>query len=288
MAVDLYQRLKKVSDYIHDNLDQELDLNRLAEVACLSPYHWHRLYHGAMGEPVSQTVRRIRLHKAAADLVRTTQPIEKIARAYGYASSASFSRAFRQQYQIPPAQYRSKGQLTAIDLEPKKSHKKERGGSIMYPVEIVQFPGIDTISIKHEGDYMNIGQKFEALYALAASQGILSDQYRGFGIYYHDPNITPPEQLQSRACLAGPGIKQLEETEGFELYTIPASPCVKLTFKGPYNELEQPYSWLYGQWLPQSGRVPGEYPSFEEYLNNPREVAATELITEIYAPLLDA
>lgn len=285
MALDLYQRLKNVSDYIHDNLDQPLDLNRLAEVACLSPYHWHRLYHGVMGEPVSQTVRRIRLHKAAADLVRTQQPIEKIAKAYGYASSASFSRAFRQQYQMPPAQYRAKGLLTHFELQTHKKTNQEHGDITMYPIEIVNFQCLDTISIEHHGDYMNIGQKFEALYALAGSKGILNDQHRGFGIYYQDPSITPLEELYSKACLAGPGIEKLIGTEGFKPHQIPASQCVKLTFIGPYNELEKPYAWLYGQWLPQSGKELGDAPPFEEYLNNPREVAATELITDIYIPL---
>ena len=30
------RRLSKVTTYLHEHLDQELDLNRLAEVACMS------------------------------------------------------------------------------------------------------------------------------------------------------------------------------------------------------------------------------------------------------------
>jgi hypothetical protein len=35
-------RFNRVTAYIYDHLDDDIDLNRLAEIACLSPYHWHR------------------------------------------------------------------------------------------------------------------------------------------------------------------------------------------------------------------------------------------------------
>jgi AraC-like DNA-binding protein len=38
-------RLDRVTNYVFDHLDDTLDLNKLAEVARLSPYHWHRVYH---------------------------------------------------------------------------------------------------------------------------------------------------------------------------------------------------------------------------------------------------
>ena len=44
------ERLGRVTAYIHDHLDEELDLNRLAEVVCLSPHHRHRFYHANHGE----------------------------------------------------------------------------------------------------------------------------------------------------------------------------------------------------------------------------------------------
>jgi AraC-like DNA-binding protein len=46
---DYHERSSRVTTYIYDHLDDELDLNNLAEVACLSPYHWHRVYHAMRG-----------------------------------------------------------------------------------------------------------------------------------------------------------------------------------------------------------------------------------------------
>jgi len=61
-------RLNRVLDHIYDHLDEPLDIDRLAEIACLSPYHWHRIYQAMHGETVASTVRRLRLHRAAGYL----------------------------------------------------------------------------------------------------------------------------------------------------------------------------------------------------------------------------
>jgi AraC family transcriptional regulator len=50
---DYSRRVERVIAHIGDNLDAELDLDDLAEVACFSPCHFHRIYHGLTGETVA-------------------------------------------------------------------------------------------------------------------------------------------------------------------------------------------------------------------------------------------
>jgi AraC-like DNA-binding protein len=64
-------RMQRVTDWLVQHLDQPFDLDRLAELAHFSPYHFHRVYTVVMGEPVAETVRRMRLHRAAVQLVTT-------------------------------------------------------------------------------------------------------------------------------------------------------------------------------------------------------------------------
>lgn len=61
-------RLNRVTAYIYDHLDGALDFQTLAEVAALSPYHWHRIYHAVRGETAVATAKRLRLQRAAVDL----------------------------------------------------------------------------------------------------------------------------------------------------------------------------------------------------------------------------
>ena len=58
------ERIQRVVDYVAGHLDEELDLETLARVGCLSPYHFHRIYRGLLGETVNETVRRLRLRRA--------------------------------------------------------------------------------------------------------------------------------------------------------------------------------------------------------------------------------
>jgi AraC family transcriptional regulator len=59
-------RLDRVAGYIYEHLDEDVRPEHLAEVACLSPYHWHRTYVGMRGETISATMRRLRLLRAGS------------------------------------------------------------------------------------------------------------------------------------------------------------------------------------------------------------------------------
>jgi len=85
-------RLARVLDHIYDHLDEPLDIDRLAGIACLSPYHLHRIYQAMYGETVATTVRRLRLHRAAGFLANGSMPIAEIAERSGYSSLQSFTR----------------------------------------------------------------------------------------------------------------------------------------------------------------------------------------------------
>lgn len=66
---------------------------------------------------------------------------------------------------------------------------------------------------------------------------------------------------------------------------LPQTRVACLLFKGPYAELEVPYRWLYGTWLPASGEEPADIPCFAEYLNDPKALPPSEWLTAVYLPL---
>ncbi len=129
----MLKRLARVVAYIHDHLDEKLDLNRLAEVAC-PLYHWHRIYHGFFGETAAATVRRLRLHRAANELVRGSMPIDGIAERAEYSNVQAFSRAFQASYRMPPAQFRNEG--GAVSFAAISCDKPHSGVTAMHQVDI--------------------------------------------------------------------------------------------------------------------------------------------------------
>jgi transcriptional regulator GlxA family with amidase domain len=72
-------RLERVTAYLHANLESDIGIDELSEVACLSSYHWHRIYTAMSGETVANTLRRLRLQRAADRLANSDMEIAKIA-----------------------------------------------------------------------------------------------------------------------------------------------------------------------------------------------------------------
>jgi AraC family transcriptional regulator len=272
------KRLSRVLNHIYDHLDEPLDIERLAEIACLSPYHWHRIYQAMHGETVATTVRRLRLHRAAGYLANGSMPIAEIAQRSGYSSLQSFSRTFRAVFGMPPAQYRKQG--THSRFRPAQSGDDHM---TMREVVIRDVPTMQVLSVDHLGSYMQIGKAFDALMGWLAARDLLVPEMRMIGIYYDDPGIVPEAELRSKAGVVLPG--SVEIAAPVSMTQVRGGEYAVLLHKGPYADMAAAYQWLYGEWLVQSGREAADAPVFEEYLNNPKDTAPSELLTEICLPL---
>ena len=169
------QRLERVVDYISQHLDQDLEVNQLAEVAHFSPYHFHRIYREMLGEPVNATVRRYRLHHAAHALISTEQPILTIAKNVCYGSVEAFSRAFSKAYGFTPAQYRKQRKTHCfLEAEPSLPQRHVRD-MMMFTIEMMNLPEMRVIGLEHQGDYLQIGHKFDQLFMQAGTLGLLNE-----------------------------------------------------------------------------------------------------------------
>lgn len=270
---DYRARLERVLTHIRANLDGPLNLDDLADIACLSRFHWHRTYRGLTGETVWQTVKRLRLHRAAGELVHGTDPIEEIAARSGYSNARAFSQAFKNDYGLPPLRYRAEG-----------GHRRYEDTSsleakLMYDVRIEDLPNATIAGFEHIGPYMEVGATFERYCAEINRQQAWSKSVGAAAVYFDDPDIKAPAELKSLAgILLKPGASAPEGSLKFER---PRGRYAILTHKGPYAELSKAYQWFYGAWLTQSGETPGETPAIEFYLNDPTVAAPPELLTEI-------
>ncbi len=267
------QRIRRVVDHLAQHLDERFDLDGLARLAAFSPYHFHRIYRGLLGETVHDTLRRLRLQRAAVDLLERELGIERTAVRAGFASQAAFTRAFRDEYGQPPARYREAFRALAdgtADLA-------------RYGVQIVELDALRVAAIEHRGDYQLTSKAFERLLTIAATTGLLTPATRTFGIYRDDPAAVPRAKLRSTACITVPAdwSPSNELAEGL----IEGGPYARIVHKGPYPELKSAYDWLYQTWLPGCGAEPRDLPCVEEYLSDPRRTAPKDLETAVLLPL---
>ncbi len=267
------KRIRRVTDYIYEHLDEELDLNKLADIACMSAYHWHRVYTGILGETPAMTVKRLRLQRAAAELIATELPIGRIAERCGYPNLQSFNRIFKSEYGKPPAAFRKAGLHIPLT-------RKIREASIaMYEISIRQMPDIVLAGTPHTGPYMNIGEAFNKVQTIFMQTGNIAHSRGMVGLYYDDPASAPQEELRSAACIRL--ADGADVPEGLEAYHIAGGEFAVLLHKGPYPSLSEAYQWLYHDWIGQSGRELRDVPPMEIYLNTPYDTPEAELMTEI-------
>jgi len=282
------KRIERVAEYLFDHLDDDLDFHRLAEEAFLSPYHFHRVYRSMTGETATETLRRMRLHRAAIQLISSSAAIATLAKSAGYASVPAFSRAFRSAYGLPPSTYREQQfrRIRRTDplTRPFATSRHPSKEANMHTVTFETRPSIRVVALAHHGSYDDMGTTFEKLNIWSMGQGIPQNA-QSFGIYYDDPASVAAAALRSDACIAVDD--SFTPAGEYNIKHTPGGRCAVLIHKGPYSDLEEAYQWFYGLWLPQSGEEPADAPPFEEYLNDPRTVAPTELLTAICLPLKD-
>jgi AraC family transcriptional regulator len=287
-TLDYSRRLENVIRHMGSHLDGELDLAALAEIACLSPYHFHRVYAGMTGETATETLRRLRLHRAASDLLDGSVPIPRVATRAGYGSVAAFTRAFQSSYGIAPAAYRKRGFLVADYSDHLPASRSQKPESNMFNVTIRDTKPVRLAALRHVGHYLEIGPVFERLFAWGGGRGLMGPETRGIGVYYSDTQATPPADWRSDACISVGGEVAVDagNPDGPRLIDLAGGRHAVLRHKGPYAELHKAYDWLFGTWLPQSGEEPADRPCFEEYLNSPRDLPPEEWLTEICLPLV--
>lgn len=273
---DYAERIARVLAHLAANPGRTPTLEELAGIACFSVFHFHRIFRAVVGETVAETLARERLSGAAADLLRSPVSVAHVARRAGFGSAAAFTRAFRAAYGIPPAAYRAAGGIGAVVTDPKKENVMER-------VTIRDLPPLRLAVLDHRGPYHEIGHTFGRLAAWAAGKGVLRPDTRYLGLYSDDPQTVPAAELRSVAGIsvppgvAGDGTVRIQE--------LPAMRVATLRYRGPYTEIERAYTSIFRDWLPHSGHEPAEHPCIEDYLNDPKDTAPADLLTDIMVAL---
>ena len=101
------ERLERVRAYVEAHLDDDLSLTVLADIACLSPYHFSRSFKQATGVGPQRYVIQRRLERAKRLLRQTQQPLAWIAQEAGFADQSHLTRIFRCEMGVTPGRFRA-------------------------------------------------------------------------------------------------------------------------------------------------------------------------------------
>lgn len=282
-------RLRKVLQHIDDHLDEALTVERLSEVAAFSKYHFHRQFSQRFGIGVHKYIQLVRLRRASYQLAfRPHMRILDIALACGYESHEAFTRAFRQNFEQTPSEFRERprwqawhstcGVLRELRREPLARPLTASG------VQIRSFPETRVAVLSHRGDPALLGESLRRFIAWRRENRLPPARSATFNLLYGDPRDTPAEQFRMDLCAAteaevhGNGI-------GVVSRTLPAGRCAVLRHIGPDDTLDLSFRFLYGAWLAQSSETPRDFPLFVQRLSFFPDVPENELASDIFLPL---
>jgi AraC-like DNA-binding protein len=114
---ELYRRVHRGRDFLASCYDQPLTAGDAARVACLSPFHFHRMFKAAFGTSPLQFLQGRRLAVACRLLSTTDLPVTAICLGVGFTSPGTFSWLFRKRFGLSPRQFRGRQGGPAISQE---------------------------------------------------------------------------------------------------------------------------------------------------------------------------
>ena len=100
------RRIRRVLSYMADQLGKDISLDDLAAEACLSPFHFVRMFRERMGMPPHRYLSRMRLERAKTQLALGRLPLSDISLMSGFATQSNFTRAFHRATGVTPLGYR--------------------------------------------------------------------------------------------------------------------------------------------------------------------------------------
>lgn len=291
---DYAERILRVLVHVQHNLDAAMSLDDLASIAHFSPFHFHRVFRGLVGESVQQHIRRLRLERAAMRLKHTDRPITSIAFEAGYEAHESFTRAFHRAFGRSPRDFRTASKLaTQINSRADVHYVSADDEHLSFaPVQLEDTEmnvGIKRLEpmriafIRHTGPYDEVGATWERLMDWVGRECLFGPDVRFFGMCWDDPEVTPPEKIRYDACVT---IDETVTPSGdIGVQELIGGKYAVALHEGAYDKLNDTYSGLLGQWFPERGCEPGDPPSLEFYLNDPNSTEPEDLLTEVCMPI---
>jgi AraC family transcriptional regulator len=285
-------RINRALDYIESNSDKQFTLDELANVANFSKFHFNRIFSACMGETPFKFIQRVRLEKAAFQLVTDhSKTVSEIAFKYGFSDISIFSRNFKTQFGVSATEYRrcknhnSNNSQTSSNnpqigstvssyfCPESKTIKWRTKMKTLKKVEVKELPKMTVAYLRHIGPYAGDEKLFEKLwnklFNWAGPRGLIGGQgFNSLIIYHDDPNVTVEDKLRMSVCITVPPSTKVDGEIG--KMELDAANYVIARFEVTAEGFAQAWQWVYGEWFPASGYQPDDKPCFEMYPEEPK------------------
>lgn len=265
-------QINRAVDYIEDHLHKEIDISILAKKAGMSKWHFQRVFRAMVGDTVKEYVEKRKLSRAAMELICTDHKILDIALAYGFDSHEVFIRAFKRVFETTPSKFREDNyglsqipQKPAITLDYLKHLYK---GITMEPtIKFIQETRViglaEKIHTVHDAEFPSNLARIPALWQrFHQRKSEINSAELGAAVGIID-QISSNQQEESLEYVAGIMVNgESDAPDDFVWRKIPEGEYAEFVHKGSVRQIAHTMNYIYGSWLPKSGRTRRDGPEF--------------------------
>lgn len=284
--MNFLQQMNNSLDYIEQHMDQKIDIEKIAQIAYTSKFHYQRMFNLLTGYTVLEYIRKRRLTLAAQELSTNDIKVIDIALKYGYETPESFSRAFTKLHGISPSKVKQ-NDVNLIAF-PKLSFQIYLKGEKAMDYRIVEKESFKVIGLKREittenGENFNIIPRF---WTEVRDNGELDrlDSYSNQDVCY---GICMDFKLEEEKFNYYIAVDKQDKAipEGFEEREIPQSTWAVFKCVGALPEsIQETSKRIYQEWFPASIYEHDNKPEIEVYL--PGDLDSPKYTAEIWVPII--
>ncbi|MBX9688182.1 MAG: AraC family transcriptional regulator [Candidatus Obscuribacterales bacterium] len=258
--------------YIELHLDEDLNPSLVATQIGYSEFHFHRIFLAALGESVSEYIRRRRLHEAARRLVQGDESIMNLALRCKFESQEAFTRAFKKQFGETPGRFRKQ---ILESFGPAKTGLKEATQKTCW-----RDMEMECKIVSREAEYaIGMGGSFipksvPAINALwnrfLSRSGEIKQSKAGLALgiccnAHPDLKKENDECIIYVAALPVEHFDEIDLPEGMLVCKLEAGRYAVFTHKGPLRNLPESINYIWGEFIPNSNFKFRDAPDFELY-----------------------
>lgn len=260
------ERLNGAINYMEDHMQDEIEMDEVAKIACCGTYHFQRMFAYMADVTISEYIRRRRMSLAAVDLQNGHKVID-VSLKYGYDSPTAFNRAFKNVHGITPSEAKEEG-ITIKAYPPISFRISIKGDRAMnYRIEKKEAFRIAGISAPLEKEIEKNFEIVPKMWDKAASSGAFQQL-----LTIMDSN--PKGLLGVSACNETENWKYFiavasnqKVSSDLEEFLVPAATWAIFADEGTHLSIQELEKRIITEWLPTSGYEYGNAPDIEVYLN---------------------
>lgn len=264
--MEYLEALERAIIYMENHLNEDISVYEVARASGYSYYHFTRIFQSVLGENIGNYIQKRRLSVAAQKLLYSNNKIIDIAMEGGFNFSESFSRAFKNVYQVSPTVYRRNqldvflGNKKAID----RDFLRHISSKITVRPHIEQLEEIHVVGIYGKVALDKIFSLWQRFIEKSDSIPNKHPSGRTFGVceYQVDADIANYDMELSE--VVGAEVTFYDDLPaGMVAKTIPAGKFAVFTYKGTLDDILKTYQYIWGTWALLTSEIIDERDDFE-------------------------